>query len=67
MNAERKPTSDRIGGEVASRQCCDRFSPRQSVVQPQRKCWYCRYADFHLDRAMALDTGICRFPKVQSK
>lgn len=55
------------GGEVSPRRCCDCFSPRQSVVQPRRECWYCRYADFHLDRPMALETGICRFPEVQSK
>ena len=29
--------------------------------------WYCRCADFHLVRPVALETGIWRFPEAQSK
>ena len=66
MESTAAKTGKACGGEVTSHQCCD-CSPRQSVTQPRRECWFCRYADFHLDRPVALETGICRFPEVQSK
>jgi len=57
---ERVLPSPRVGRSVWPGQCCPSFSPRHSstgLVQPE--CWFCRFADFHLDKDVALDVGIC--------
>jgi hypothetical protein len=32
-------------------------------VNVERACWYCVYADFHLDQPRALDVGVCYWPR----
>lgn len=47
------------GGNVWPGQSCPAFTPRGGAAEPT--CWYCVYADFHLDRPRALDVGICNW------
>lgn len=47
-------------GNVWPRQYCPGFSPRENATMIE--CWYCKYADFHLNQPKALDIGICNFP-----
>lgn len=45
-------------------QCCPMFEARYSAAGPVwAECWFCRYADFHLNREKALDVGICCYPR----
>jgi len=52
-------------GNVWPRQSCPAFTPRIGAVE--ETCWYCGYADFHLNKPRALDVGVCYYPKKQSK
>lgn len=52
------PNSD---GNVWPRQSCPSFTPRGGAVE--NTCWYCVYADFHLDKPRPLEVGICEWPK----
>ena len=49
------------GGNVGPKQSCPAFTPRGGAVE--NTCWYCIYADFHLDKPRALDVGVCDWPK----
>lgn len=49
------------GGNVWPGQSCPAFTPRGGAVE--NTCWYCVYADFHLDKPRALDVGVCDWPK----
>ena len=53
------------GGNVWPHQGCPCFLARLHTLPPDpgQECWYCAYADFHLDRDRALDVGICQYPK----
>lgn len=56
------------GLNVWPKQHCPRYSPRGAVMAGvMKECWYCKYADFHLTQTVALEVGICCFPKIQSK
>lgn len=50
-------------GNVWPNQVCPAYEPRFDTPDGLRQCWYCRYADFHLDKPRALDVGICCWPK----
>lgn len=52
---------------VLPSQRCPAFLPREGALPGERECWFCAYADFHLDRIKALDVGICRYPQVNKK
>lgn len=52
-----KPNSQ---GNVWPKQTCPAFSPRGGALQ--NECWYCQFADFHLDKPRALEVGICYYP-----
>jgi len=52
-------------GNVWPRQSCPAFTPRTGGLE--KTCWYCVYADFHLNKPRALDVGVCYYPKKQSK
>ena len=52
---------------VRPRQCCPAFLPREGALPGERECWFCVYADFHLDKPNALEVGICRYPNVNKK
>lgn len=49
-------------GNVWPKQVCPAFEVRASAQVELRQCWYCRYADFHLDKPRALDVGVCCWP-----
>ncbi len=50
-------------GNVWPRQFCPAFEQRADTTEGIRQCWYCRYADFHLDKPRSLDVGVCCWPK----
>lgn len=54
-------------GNVWPKQSCPAFEPRVGACKELGQCWYCKYADFHLDRPRALDVGVCYWPKKISK
>lgn len=49
-------------GNVWPKQNCPAFIPREGAAIGMCECWYCRHADFHLDRPRALEVGICYWP-----
>ena len=54
------------GGSVWPRQSCPAFAPRKTHLHTEgSQCWFCRYADFHLTRPVALEVGICCYPEEQ--
>ncbi|MDD4689477.1 MAG: hypothetical protein PHE51_06995 [Eubacteriales bacterium] len=53
------------GGNVWPDQCCPVFVARGGAAE--NKCWYCVYADFHLDRPRALEVGVCEWPEKVSE
>lgn len=55
-----KPNCD---GNVWPKQTCPAFTPREGAAAGIHECWYCCFADFHLDKPRALDVGVCYFPK----
>ena len=50
-------------GNVWPKQVCPAFEPRADTPDGLRQCWYCRCADFHLNKPRALDVGVCEWPK----
>jgi hypothetical protein len=50
-------------GNVWPKQVCLAFEPRDDTPEGVRQCWYCRCADFHLDKPRSLDVGVCYWPK----
>jgi len=50
-------------GNVWPKQSCLVFEPREGTPTGVTECWYCRYADFHLEKLRALDVGVCYWPK----
>ena len=58
--------SPKPGGSVWPRQSCLAFVPRKEHLSIEgSQCWFCRYADFHLKRPVALEVGICCWPDIQ--
>ncbi len=53
-----KPNKD---SNVWPKQNCPAFTPRENATM--NECWYCKYADFHLDKPQPLEVGICNWPK----
>ena len=49
-------------GNVWPKQVCPAFEVRTNAQVELRQCWYCRYADFHLDKPRALEVGVCYWP-----
>lgn len=56
-------TAPNAEGNVWPKQSCSAFEPREGAAAGLCQCWYCRYADFHLDKPRALEVGICYWPK----
>ncbi len=50
-------------GNVWPKQYCPAFIPRIGQSPEAKECWYCRHADFHLDKPRALEVGVCYWPK----
>jgi len=60
---ERLLPAPRVEQSVWPGQCCPKFKARHSDAGPVwAECWFCCHADFHLDRDVALDVGICCYP-----
>ena len=55
----------RAGGSVWPEQRCPAFTPRAEGLGCLGGCWYCRYGNFHLHEQVALEVGICCWPKAQ--
>ena len=58
---DRPMPAPNAGGNVWPKQSCPAFTPRDGTAE--KTCWYCAYADFHLDQPRALDVGVCYWPK----
>lgn len=54
-------------GNVWPKQFCPAFEPRNDTPNGIKQCWYCRCADFHLDKSKPLDVGVCYWPKKITK
>ena len=52
-----------VEGNVWPRQVCPVFEPRNDTPIGLHQCWYCRYADFHLEWQHSLEVGVCYWPK----
>lgn len=63
--SDRPLKKPRVGGSVWPMQRCPAFTPRSGALKEDASCWYCKYADFHLKTPVALDVGICCWPKAQ--
>jgi hypothetical protein len=60
MKMQERLPAPNSGGNVWPAQSCPAFVPRGGAAE--QTCWYCVYADFHLDRPIALEVGICEWP-----
>ncbi|MGN0267033.1 MAG: hypothetical protein ACI4D7_05085 [Lachnospiraceae bacterium] len=49
-------------GNVLPEDICPAYTPREGAIDSLKGCWYCRYADFHLQEEKALEVGICKWP-----
>lgn len=49
-------------GSVWPENLCPAYTPREEAIDSLKVCWYCRYADFHLQEEKALEVGICEWP-----
>lgn len=56
-------TAPNAEGNVWPRQTCPAFTPREVAVEGVKECWYCCYADFHLEKERSLEVGICCWPR----
>lgn len=54
-----------IEGNVWPKQSCPAFTPRGGALL--NECWYCVYADFHLDKPKPLEVGVCYYPNKKIK
>ena len=59
-----EPLSDQ---NVLPRQRCPAFLAREGALPGEVECWFCAYADFHIDKAKTLDVGVCNYPKLNGK
>lgn len=50
-------------GNVLPKEVCPAFQSRVDTPEGIRQCWYCRYADFHIDKPRSLEVGVCYWPK----
>lgn len=55
----------RAGGSIWPEQHCPVFAPRAEGLGFRQACWFCQYANFHLRERIALDVGVCCWPKAQ--
>lgn len=61
-------SAPQTGQSVWPKEGCCCFSSRKAIMADKLKeCWFCRYADFHLNQEIALEVGICCFPTIQSR
>jgi len=47
-------------------QYCPVFDKRHTSFHSAPECFYCKYADFHIEQPVALDVGICCYPNVKN-
>ena len=48
--------------KIGPRDVCSFYEPRDKCIVVMKECWYCRYADFQLDKPNTLEFGICCYP-----
>ena len=53
------------GYSVWPQQRCPVFTGRRVGLCSVQRCWFCRYANFHLQEGTALEVGVCCWPKAQ--
>ena len=46
-------------------QVCPKYQERGNSLAVEPTCYFCKYADFHLNETVALEVGICCWPEVQ--
>ena len=55
------------GQNILPMQSCPAFIPREGALPSDNECWFCAYADFHIDRIKPLEVGICGYPTINMK
>ncbi|MCI8740412.1 MAG: hypothetical protein HFG10_09930 [Oscillibacter sp.] len=67
-DAERRAFSKpRTGYSVWPGQSCPAFTRRVVRLGESGGCWFCRYANFHLRESVALEVGVCCWPREQAE
>lgn len=59
--------SPQANKNVWPHQYCPAFDKRRTSFHAAPECFYCKYADFHIEQSIALDVGICCYPNVKNK
>lgn len=57
----------RTGRSVWPGQSCPAFTRRVVRLGESGCCWFCRYANFHLREPVALEVGVCCWPREQAE
>lgn len=52
---------------VSAHECCPAYAERDGAMPCERECWFCVYADFHLEQNETLEKGICHYPQKNKK
>ncbi|PHV70917.1 hypothetical protein CS063_07805 [Sporanaerobium hydrogeniformans] len=60
-------TAPNADGNVWPKQVCPAYEPRGDTLHGLKQCWFCKYADFHLDKPRCLEVGVCYWPKKITK
>lgn len=59
------PARGAMGSAVQPNDHCAHFEKRRCIACPREECWYCRHADFGLDKDKPDETGKCCWPEVK--
>lgn len=55
------------GKEITRHTTCSCFKKRQSLLAIESICWFCQYAKYDLFSDKLPETGICKYPEIQTK
>ena len=61
-----KENLSKSGQEIIRTDTCPYFVGRTSLLAIEPICWFCKYAGFDLKDDKLPETGICRYPQVQT-
>ena len=56
-----------VGKTIASHQKCPAFVARDGALPNEKECWFCKYADFQLNKPHSAEFGICKYPTSKKK